>query len=442
VPTEPTVPTVPTVPVEPTVPTVPVVRYDIAVTGTNAPTPIVGGGTTAYVLTATNAGPDTATDVAIAVTADALQTLGAIQCVAAGGGTCPANPAASMRVPSLPSGASLTFTVSSQVATAARGTLGSTMTVTAAGDITATNNSARSTAQVVEPNSITLQSEPGDFIGGGGSYHYTRANAGMDFSITGRQVGLQVEGDETWYAYFELPSSVSGLQPGTYANLTLLPRFGTASGGLNWTGEGRSCTTLAGTITVNPVTYAGEVDITFEQYCNGTATPLRGRIHWTPFDNTAAPGPQDPPPAGLWKPTNVTLPAGNHVYLVSDPGDSIGAGGTHLYTPADTTVTLRSSGNQLQIDVGGWTGNFVAMNSVPQLRPGYYGDTQRYPFHNPAKGGLSWDGFNRGCSVVSGWFVVDDVVYTGTTLTSIDLRFEQHCQGDTPALRGRIRWSP
>ena len=42
--------------------------------------------------------------------------------------------------------------------------------------------------------------------------------------------------------------------------------------------------------------------------------------------------------------------------------------------------------------------------------------------------------------VQHGWFVVDAVTYVGDTLTAIDLRFEQHCEGHAPALRGEIHW--
>ena len=81
------------------------------------------------------------------------------------------------------------------------------------------------------------------------------------------------------------------------------------------------------------------------------------------------------------------------------------------------------------------------MNTLSQFQPGYYGDLERYPFHNPVKGGLSWYGQGRGCNTLRGWFVVDSVTYFNGFLSSIDLRFEQHCEGLTPALHGRIRWS-
>jgi hypothetical protein len=50
-------------------------------------------------------------------------------------------------------------------------------------------------------------------------------------------------------------------------------------------------------------------------------------------------------------------------------------------------------------------------------------------------------GLGFGCNSSTGWFVVDGVSYVGDTLTSIDLRFEQHCESATPALRGKIHWA-
>jgi hypothetical protein len=88
-----------------------------------------------------------------------------------------------------------------------------------------------------------------------------------------------------------------------------------------------------------------------------------------------------------------------------------------------------------------WRGEFKAMNNLSELKPGYYGDLRRYPFHNPLAGGLSWYGEGRGCNTLTGWFVVDRVTYTGGNLSEIELRFEQHCEGGGPALRGQIRWS-
>ena len=186
------------------------------------------------------------------------------------------------------------------------------------------------------------------------------------------------------------------------------------------------------------------LDLRFEQHCEGGGPALRGKVHWLAGEVTSAPGPQSPP-AGLWSPPAGSTPAsGNYVYLHSDSGDYIGQGRTELYTASDTTMNLftRSGGLgfSLQRAQSYWSGDFQAMNGLTQLQPGYYGSLQRYPFHNPVRGGLSWSGEGRGCNTLTGWFVVDSITYLGGTISSLDLRFEQRCEGGASALRGKIHW--
>jgi len=54
--------------------------------------------------------------------------------------------------------------------------------------------------------------------------------------------------------------------------------------------------------------------------------------------------------------------------------------------------------------------------------------------------GIDWSGDGRGCNTIAGWFVVDSVTYSAGSLASIDLRFEQHCEGVPAALHGAIHW--
>lgn len=81
------------------------------------------------------------------------------------------------------------------------------------------------------------------------------------------------------------------------------------------------------------------------------------------------------------------------------------------------------------------------MNGLVRLHPGCYGIVQRYPFHNPRRGGMNVGTEHPGCNEPSGWFSVDSVTYQGANLASIDLRFAQCCENGISALRGRIRRS-
>lgn len=295
---------------------------------------------------------------------------------------------------------------------------------------------------------VYLESQSGDYIGQGKTYTYTPADSTISVSTLDGYLSVRVQGNQTWTGDFQGKSDLLQVQPGYYPNLTRHPFHDTAVGGLSWSGDGRGCNKLTGWFVVDNVTYANGVisaiDLRFEQHCEGGTPALHGQIHWTANDNGTPPGPVNPPPATLWQPASGATPTnGNYIYLESEAGDYVGAGQTYTYTPDSGTVGVSASGAGLNVLVVAdrfWMGNFVPMEPLQTLQPGYYGDLIRYPFHNPAKGGLSWGGDGRGCNAVTGWFVVDSVTYAADAIQSIDLRFEQHCEGATPALHGKIHW--
>jgi hypothetical protein len=299
-----------------------------------------------------------------------------------------------------------------------------------------------------EPNFVRLESDPGDFIGQGRNYDYTSANAVISVTAIGGHLSLRVDGDESWTGEFRMPSGAARIQPGTYANLDRYPFHDPAEGGLSWSGEGRGCNTLVGSFTVDSVRYSGDtltaIDLRFAQRCDGTAYVLDGTVHWRRGDTTRPPGPAAIP-ASLWRPPAGSTPVnGNFVYLASDAGDFIGQGQTYTYTPANAAIAVSSSGGRLTFSVDAaqdWIADFQTMNAITRLQVGYYPDLSRFPFHNPAKGGFDFSGGGRGCNTLSGWVAIDRATYSGNTLTGLEMRFEQHCDGVTPALRGAIRWN-
>lgn len=425
---------------------------DLFATGAAAAPEVHSGGQATYVMTVGNAGPDTAHGVVIENVLDPRHSLVTMQCSPVGGATCPTAIGSAMQVDALPSGGALTFTVTATVSAEAIGSIANTIYVRPDGDPAPANNAASASATASIPTSgartfIQLSSDPGDYIGAGMQYSYTKANASLNFTATGGRLAVQVDGDENWFADFQLPAGITQLQPGTYTNLTRYPFHG-SSGGLSWSGEGRGCNTLTGTVWVDRVVYVGGtlsiVDLRFEQHCEGGSAALHGQIHWDAADTTVPPGPVTPPPAGLWAPAPGATPAtGNYVHLQSDPGDHVGGGATTTYTQANSVLGVTLSGGLLRVEINGntwWYGNFQAMNSIGQLQPGYYPSLGRHPFHNPVRGGLDWSGSGRGCNTLSGWFVVDNITFNGTALASIDLRFEQHCEHASAALRGKVHW--
>ncbi len=298
------------------------------------------------------------------------------------------------------------------------------------------------------PNYVRLQSDAGDYIGGGQSYAYSQADAVITVAASGGHLSIGISGDQGWSGDFQMPSALNQLQPGNYTDLQRYPFHDPAKGGLSWYGEGRGCNTLSGWFAIDSVTYKNgsltSIALRFEQHCEGGTTALHGTIHWRSDDTTRPPGPVNPVPAGLWGPAaGSTPPTGNYVYLNSDVGDYIGAGQVYTYTPGNSTIAVAATGGHLSVSVNGvqgWSGDFQAMSTLSQLEAGYYADLRRYPFHNPVKGGLSWSGEGRGCNTLLGWFAIDRVTYTGGNLMALDLRFEQHCEGGTAALHGAVHW--
>ncbi|MFG6460173.1 hypothetical protein ACG04Q_01235 [Roseateles sp. DXS20W] len=428
---------------------------DVGISGSGPTAPVPAGSTTAYTMTVSNAGPDEARDVQITNTLGNAQTLGTLSCSASGGATCPTAIGPAMRVPLLPKGGALVFTVQATVAGGFSGGIANVMQASAAGDPLDTNNATGVQLTAYAPatgpapagqTTVALQSDNGDYIGAGRSYSYSRATANVNVSADGARLQVQVAGDDNWNAQFQLPAGFNSFAPGTYNGLRRFPEAG--SGGVDWGGNGRGCNQITGSMVVNSVTYVdgqlSAIDFSFEQHCEGQAPALRGQVRWFASDTTAPAGPLNPPPDTLWAPPASALPAsGNYVYLTSDSGDYIGGGATVTHTQADAILDVTAAGGRATVRVTGdqnWRGEFQGMQGLNTLQAGQYGSLRRYPFHNPVRGGLDWSGNGAGCNTLTGWFVVDRATYIDGALTALDLRFEQHCEGATAALRGKVHW--
>jgi hypothetical protein len=149
--------------------------------------------------------------------------------------------------------------------------------------------------------SVTLESDLGDYIGGGADYSYAPSNATITVGGRWAFAGGGIDGDngDRWSFSFEAPSG-DVLAPGTTFDATRYP-FNGAGAGMSFSGNGRGCNTLTGTFTVNELSVGLDnsiryASIDFEQHCEGGAPALHGEIRYR------VPGPDRTAPAA---PTSV-----------------------------------------------------------------------------------------------------------------------------------------
>ncbi len=157
-------------------------------------------------------------------------------------------------------------------------------------------------------------------------------------------------------------------------------------------------------------------------------------------------GPVKPPTMRrLPVPCEAPLPTG--FCLVSDEGDWVG-GGQSSSAGGDGSVTLYSNGsNGISADLTNaangdyWFTDFAAPNDV-RMQPGLYDPAERYPFQSGLVAGLSVVGNGAGCNTITGKFSVEELKREpGQGVTVFSVTFEQHCEGDVPALRGVINFA-
>lgn len=129
--------------------------------------------------------------------------------------------------------------------------------------------------------------------------------------------------------------------------------------------------------------------------------------------------------------------------MSSQPGDYIGQGQQYLITLSDGAFTPSNNANVVQMNINNgdfWTTDFAGPTSA-RLTTGDYENAQRYPFQPSGVPGLSVSGAGRGCNTLTGNFQVTKAGYNSTgTLQNFAANFEQHCEGQTPALFGWLRY--
>jgi parallel beta-helix repeat protein len=208
--------------------------------------------------------------------------------------------------------------------------------------------------------SLSMSSDPGEYIGGGQEYFYAATDG--NFAATRNYAqGVSVSFNTPtyshwWYMDFAAPNGAP-LSVGVYPGATRFPFEDPSEPGLSVYGDGRACNTLTGSFEVKEIVYGAGDEIvsfraTFEQHCEGGLSALRGEIRFNASLPVEIAAPRDlstlvgeelsfdvtavASDGGRVTITATGLPAGA---TFSDRGDSTGQ---FLWTPGPTQFGLYS----------------------------------------------------------------------------------------------------
>ena len=130
------------------------------------------------------------------------------------------------------------------------------------------------------------------------------------------------------------------------------------------------------------------------------------------------------------------------LHFQSDNRDYIGGGVQKVWTLKESDLAISGSNHNIVASVSGqgdwWYLNFRGPSNG-DLHTGTYTNAERAPFVTGKAPGLDISGDGRGCNTLSGRFQIKSLAWTTAgTVAEMDVLFEQHCEGGTPALRGEL----
>lgn len=321
-------------------------------------------------------------------------------------------------------------------------------------------------------NYVYFESQAGDFVGLGEQHLWTATNSRIQMiNRYDKILELAGEGIAKVGGYLFFPSALSEWKVGFYPNATranwmLNTAQPNPGPGLDFSMGGRGCNETTGWIYIDSVSHDPDgtlaaFELRFEQLCQWSTDVLRGKVRWSKYDTVMPPGPVVPAPSNLWRPATEAVPnSGSFVYFEGGAaGNAQQPSYTRLIRGSDTpTGQLGFSGNgnvfgglvmQTTADDETLMFAFQSMWFTPRLVPGLYSDVTRTPEPNPARGNLDFFyqkysnpqmSLSCGTQWSTGWFVVDEVSYSGDSISSIQIRFERNCLSSQQVTRGMIRW--
>jgi hypothetical protein len=129
----------------------------------------------------------------------------------------------------------------------------------------------------------------------------------------------------------------------------------------------------------------------------------------------------------------------------SETGDLIAEGSQAEFDTSNAVITGNVAGDELDITASGGTlGNTFSFDIAPPpgavFAAGEYLSVQQTPSRRAGHPGLDITSTNESCSTDTGSFEVREIAYSGKAVSSLDLLYEQHCNGGAAALFGEIRF--
>lgn len=321
-------------------------------------------------------------------------------------------------------------------------------------------------------DSLILDSESGDYIGGGVLSSYTDAD-GAFTATTGFDNGARVhfDGPTWWYVDASAPLDVPLVAGTLYEGATRNSFADPNDPGLEVHGDGRGCNTLTGKFKVHEIVYGAGTDIDqlaidFVQHCGNSPERLIGAVRVNasagipPIVDDDLDGMPDIADNCLGlvntqqtdsdldemgDPCDPVLDA-TYILFDSEEGDYIGGGDRIHFNASNTKFSVSrnfDNGVSFNLDsaeLSWWYLDFAGPNDVA-LSPGVYSGATRFAFSDPNEPGMDVSGNGRGCNTLTGSFEVFQAEYDGMgNVTVFSADFAQHCEGGEPALNGKIRW--
>jgi hypothetical protein len=305
--------------------------------------------------------------------------------------------------------------------------------------------------------SITFNSQPGDYIGGGVNHTWTPIDGTFSISNSNGFAAVSFDGGPTWWTLDFAAPAGQPLVPGSYNGAMRYPFQGPTAPGLSVSGSGRGSNTLTGRFDILQMTYGPngqlqQFSADFEQHSEGAVPALFGNVLYDVADSVASPDQiraathmtaQQLQNLAPYMSQLANVPTG--VYLTGQPGDYIVGNQSLTFLPSNSTISVSGTAAGVSVSVSApghnWTLDFVPPSTVP-LSVGDWGSATRYPFQSPTTPGLSVSGDGRGSNTLTGDFeVLQEAFDSAGNIATFDALFEQHSEGGIPASFGRVRFN-